>query len=108
MDGGFLHETVTALEACVMALMGFIGMGMRGDIQDLRGKQDSLQAAHGACELNLANFKTDVANNYSKEVNTQASLGRIHDRLDQINETMDTKVENIQTDIKTILRTVGK
>lgn len=106
MDGAIIHETITGLMAVIMALMGFISSSMRDTIKDNESDIRGLQTEHASCKLDLANFKTEVALNYSKEVNTQSSLGRIHDRLDTMSETMDTKFDNIQTDLKTIISKV--
>lgn len=106
MDGAIIHETITRLMAVIMALMGFIGANMREGIKDNENDVKSLRDEHSSCELDLANFKTEVALGYSKEVNTQSSLGRIHDRLDTMSETMDNKFDNIQTDLKTIISKV--
>jgi hypothetical protein len=51
--------------------------------------------------LDLANFRTDAAKDFAKEVNVQASLARIHD-------TMEKGFTEIRTDIKQLIRLEGK
>lgn len=52
------------------------------EIKDARRHSESVKD-------DLANFKLAVSNDYSKEVNTQASLARLHDRLDGLGDKMD-------------------
>lgn len=49
----------------------------------------------GEIDRDLQDHKLYVANNYAKEVTTQASLSRIHDRMDSMNEKMDDGFRNI-------------
>ena len=46
------------------------------------------------------------SSDYSKETNTQASLGRIHDRLDTIDEKIDAKFDKVNDDLKLIISKV--
>lgn len=62
------------------------------DLDAHEGRLNDHDKQHTTCSLDLERFKTDVANNYAKEVTMQNSLARIHDRIDEVS-----------TDIKTIL-----
>lgn len=77
-----------------LAIIGFFTKRVIADV-------DKLKAGNSDCKLDLANFKTEVANNYAKDASVQASLARIHDR-------MEMAFTEIRTDIKKILMEVKK
>lgn len=83
-DASSLQFLFTTFVTVCMAIIGFFTKRVIDDVKEL--KQDSKQ-----CALNLANFKADVAKDYAREVNVQASLNRIHERLDRLpKEIVDT------------------
>lgn len=76
------------IQGLLAALLAIVGFFTKGVIEDVNKMKES----DAKCALDLANFKTDVANNYVKE----STLSRIHDRID-----------TMQDDIKQILQKVG-
>lgn len=88
MDDGLLWRALEAVGALLLAIGGWIMSILHSDVKSLKESQ-------GACEIELQKFKTDVANTYAKEATMQQSLGRIHDRID-----------DVANDIKQILQRV--
>src|SRR4051794_40996513 len=62
---------------------------------------------HSACTLELANFKTEVAKDYAKDATVQQSLGRIHERIDDLGKVMQDGFKDMGDDIKTLIGKVG-
>lgn len=54
------------------------------DMRSHEERLDNHDEASRLCELRLADFKTEVARDYSRDANVQASLSRIHDRVDKL------------------------
>lgn len=88
MDDNVFLKLLEHAWVVILGIAGFIMRGIISDVKDVKKEQ-------GDCELRLEKFKTHVSDTYSKEVNTQASLNRIHSRID-----------DMSTDIKEILRQV--
>ncbi len=86
------------IAGCV-AVIAFFTKRVVSDVTEL--KKDSAD-----CKLNLANYKTEVSNTYSKETSTQASLSRIHDRMDKIGEDFQSGLHEIRADIKALIAKV--
>lgn len=93
-------EAMGILWKAGLGIMGVIGWLMNRsikrldkDIESHSSKLDDHDKQHAHCTLELANFKTEVAKEYAKDVTVQQSLGRIHDRID-----------DVATDIKTLLQ----
>lgn len=69
-------------------------------------KLDKIEDDHSRIKEDLAHYKLHVSDNYSKEAITQASLGRIHERIDIGNDANEENFKIIREDIKTILSKV--
>jgi hypothetical protein len=69
------------------------------EMDDFKKTLQFHEKKHNECELNLANFRTDVAREYAKDSSVQQSLARLH-------EHMEEGFTEIRTDIKTILSRV--
>lgn len=78
-------------KAFATACMGIIAFFTKRVVNDVA----ELQRNSAKCEVDLANYKTHVSDNYAKETTMQQSLSRIHDRID-----------DMATDIKTIISKV--
>jgi len=93
-----MDETVAKLLdwgwVIVVTVAGLIFKPLFSDVKDLKG-------SHGECKLELEKFKTHVSENYSKEVNTQISLARIHERIDKVGDMLEDKTNEI---IKVIMQ----
>ena len=94
VDGGgnLWHWAIHGVLASYAALLTWLGKGVIDDVTILK-KTD------GACRLDLANFRTEVANTYSKDVSVQASLGRLHDRLDDSQEAAEENFKELRSNI---------
>lgn len=68
-----------------MAIIGYF-------VKKNDAEMNKTQNAQQKTDKELSDFKLHISENYSREANTQASLGRIHDRLD-----------DLSTDIKKLL-----
>jgi hypothetical protein len=82
-------ETIWGLGMSIFAAA--VGWSARRNVQqndkrmdDQDGRLKRLEQNDADCQLGLANFKTEVANNYAKDATMQSSLARIHDRLDKL------------------------
>jgi hypothetical protein len=94
MDDNILFRLFDHAWVLLMAVIGFVVRNIHADVEDLKD-------SNGECELNLEKFKTHVSENYSKEVNTQISLARIHERIDKVGDMLEDKTNEI---IKAILQ----
>lgn len=79
---------VGGISTTIAGVMGFL---MKRTVtrldDDLDAHEERLNEhdrQHTSCSLELANFKTEVANNYAKDATVQQSLSRIHDRIDEV------------------------
>jgi hypothetical protein len=59
---------------------------------------------HAECGLELARFKAEVARDYAKDATIQQSLGRLHNRMDDMATTMAEGFKDVQNDIKALIR----
>jgi hypothetical protein len=89
-EGNAWHWIIHGILASYVALLTWLGKGVFNDVQTLK-KTD------GLCKLELANFKTDVANTYSKDISVQYSLARIHDRLDSSQESTEENFKDFRS-----------
>lgn len=77
----------------ILGVFGWVGRGMHADIKDLR-------RSDADCKLELANFKAEVAKDYAKQETTQASLARIHDKMEEGFGELHKDIKNILTIMK--------
>lgn len=77
MDENTLTRIIQGLLGLIMAIGAWLWARAIRDIDNL---EEHMQRS----DLDHADFKTHVANTYSKEASTQASLSRIHDRIDKL------------------------
>lgn len=75
---------------------GLFMFGLNRHAQTLRDIKTDIARTNS----DLARHQLDVAQNYARE-NT---IGRIHDRLDKMDEKFDKKMELVGSDIKTLLQ----
>lgn len=80
-----MSEEAEAIGMLWKAGIGIMGMGgaiigffTRRVVSDV----DQLKKSDAQCKLDLANFKTEVAKDYSKDVNIQASLKRVYEVME--------------------------
>jgi len=104
--GGLINWTIHAILISYTALLTWLGKGMYNDVKDLKDHQSD-------CELSLANFRTEVSKDYAKDITIQASLARVHDKMETRADKASFKelsdeMKEIRTDIKSILKMVGK
>ncbi len=85
MEGSAFDWLVKGALGILMGIVAFFTKQVVGDVARLKDSQHS-------DKLDLANYKTEVANNYATQKSVHDSLSRIHDRID-----------DVATDIKTIL-----
>ena len=76
-DDTLLQIIFSAFVTACMSVIGFFTKRVCDDVKEL--KKDGKE-----CAVALANFKADVARDYAREVNVQASLNRIHERIDRL------------------------
>jgi hypothetical protein len=89
-DTGWLEWAFKGLVGAFFVVGGYLGKGVTDDVREL-------QKDHYQSELALAAYKLEVERSFAKEVSVQASLGRIHDRMDEIGD-----------DIKKLIGAVGQ
>ena len=95
-DIGLLDWIFKGFAALCMAIIGFFTRKVVNDVHEL---QDDSKA----CELKLANYKTEVSNTYAKEETMQNSLARVHDKMEKIGDKIDRRMDQIQEDIKLLI-----
>lgn len=93
MDEAVLIAMIKWVGGITIAAGGWIGRGMHADIKKL--KDDA-----GKCELRIQEFRTHVSENYAKDASVQASLSRIHDRLDEMGNELGRDIKTILTTMK--------
>lgn len=93
VDDSILLALLKGFGAVGIAIGGWIGRGMHSDIRKL--KDDA-----GRCELRIQEFRTHVSENYAKDASVQASLSRIHDRLDEMGNELGRDIKTILTTMK--------
>jgi predicted nuclease with TOPRIM domain len=84
-----VQSIFSAFAALCVAVIGFF---TRRVVQDVEG----LKQERHECKLELEKFKTEVARDYSKDVNVQSSLNRIHDRIDRLPQEIASMMERKQ------------
>lgn len=93
-DQGFLNWLVTTIIGSgglfICWLMNRSITRLDTDISTHSDRLNEHDEKHQTCSLELANFKTEVANNYAKDASVQSSLGRIHDRIDEVSKDIKT------------------
>lgn len=94
------HWLIHGILASYTGLLTWLGKGVYNDVKELKSHQQD-------CKLDLANFKTEVSKEYSKETSTQASLARIHDQIEKMGDKFDVKADNIQTGMTAILQLIS-
>lgn len=77
-----------------VGVIGFIVKRTLSDVEDIKTSVNrthhvaeevaELKRDSAECKVSLANFKAEVAKEYAKEVTLQASLARIHERIDRL------------------------
>lgn len=85
-----LARLIATLIAMGIAIIGYFTKRTIDDLDEVSKKTHKL-------EVDLAEFKLHIANNYAKDATVQQSLGRLHDRMDAIGE-----------DIKLLIKEIGK
>jgi hypothetical protein len=66
------------------SIFGMLVLVMSYFTKRLISKVDDLDKAGSTANLNLEKFKTEVAKEYAKDISVQASLSRLHERIDDI------------------------
>lgn len=84
------------LEGCAAVLVAITAYFSKKTIDNI----DTAEKEAAKNALDLANFKTHVADNYAK-IHT---LDRVHDRIDAVT----VKVEDVASDVKLVLHKIGK
>lgn len=97
MDDNVLFKLLDHAWVVIMGLVAFVIKGIHSDVESLKGGRDH-------CEVELQKFKTHVSENYSREVSTQASLARVHERIDKLGDIVEDKTNEISKDIKILLQ----
>jgi hypothetical protein len=100
-DFASFSKIVQWLFGAVLALGGLIMKSLYGEIISLKDRTSEQGES-------LAEFKLHVSDNYAKEISTQQSLSRIHERIDKMGDNLDAKLTNVSQDIKELLKTRGK
>lgn len=77
MEGNFADWLIKGVMGGLMAIIAFFTKQVVNDVNRLKEMQQS-------DKLDLANYKTEVANNYATQNSVQQSLSRIHDRIDDM------------------------
>lgn len=95
---------IEGLLGLLVGIGGFMGVNMLARL----GKQDDKIADH---ERALSAFQLRVSQEYAMKTDlnearreTTDSLKRVYEKIEAVDENMDTKIEALQTDIKTLLR----
>lgn len=77
-------------ETLLTIALAIIGWFSKRTVETL----DKVEEATNNNTLDLAKYKTEVAMLYAKEASVQESLGRVHDRIDDIYHLSD-EIKNI-------------
>jgi hypothetical protein len=91
-EHGLIDWLTKGLMATLMAIIAFFTKQVVADVSKLKEQ-------HKDCQIDLANFKTQVANEYAKETTVQQSLTRIHDRIDYLT-TVAVDIKNFLGKVK--------
>ena len=89
-DDTWLDWAFKSLVGLLFIIGGYLGQGVKSDVRELQ--QDQAKSS-----LALAAYMLEVERTFAKDTSVQASLGRIHDRLDEVSD-----------DIKTLIGAVGQ
>ena len=90
-----VHWLMHAILVSYAGVITWLGKGVYSDVEKLKNNSHN-------CTLDLANFRTAVANNYVKEESMQNSLARVHDRIDEANKSADSNFRDLRSDISEI------
>lgn len=111
-DDGLLSDAFNAFATVGLGLIAWL---MNRSINRLDKDSEKSAERHEAAakeraeiKQDIANFKLDVATNYAKESTVQASLSRIHDRIDEGQKRNEENFDDLRDDIKTLIGKVGK
>jgi CII-binding regulator of phage lambda lysogenization HflD len=96
-DAGWIEWAFKSLVAFVVAMLAYFGQDMKKDIEGVKSEVRVLHDAQDQSALALAKYMLDVERTFAKDASVQSSLGRIHDRLDEMSN-----------DIKTLIGAVGQ
>ncbi len=99
-DGDLLNNILKSGLAVAMAIIGFFTKRTMDDLKENITKTNNI-------ELDHANYKTHVSENYAKDATVQSSLTRIHDRIDEVGSTVERGMKDIRDDIKKIIGKTG-
>lgn len=107
IPAGVISWVIYTIGASVVAIMAFLMnrtvSRLDSDMAAHKDRLDDHDKQHNNCSLELANFKTEVANNYAKDASVQQSLARIHERIDTVNNSMDKGFGELRDDIKKLI-----
>lgn len=84
-----------------MSVMGVAGLIIAFFTKRVVMDVDNLKKSDADCKLDLAEFKTRVATDYADKRSTQASLARIHDKMEDGFGTLHQDIKSILTAMNT-------
>lgn len=100
MSDGFIGTAIEVIGGILVTICG--GFVTRHAI-----RLDKMQADHERINQDLSNYKLDSEKRFAKEETMQASLARIHDRLDLHAAEAREASSEIHNDIKTLILKFG-
>lgn len=90
-----VHWLMHAILVSYAGIITWLGKGVYNDVRNLKDNSHN-------CTVDLANFRTEVANSYVKELTMQSSLARVHDRIDEANKSSDSNFRDLRSDVNEI------
>lgn len=99
-DGDLLNGLLKSAVTLAIAIIGFFTKRTMDDVKDNTNKINKIELEH-------ANYKTHVSDNYAKDATVQSSLSRIHERIDEVGEKVETGMKDIRDDIKKLIGKTG-
>ncbi|MGE0190250.1 MAG: hypothetical protein AB7Q04_13315 [Steroidobacteraceae bacterium] len=99
-----MSDESTVLGLIGTAVMGVVGWFVKGHHERIKGIEDTNVKQRD----DLSRFELDAEKRFETKDSVQASLSRIHDRLDDHIEMTQGNFNSIQTDLKTIIGRLPK